>query len=80
MPCQWGVLGAGFIATRAVIPALQGSRNGRVLAVASRDESRARTNAAQHGIQRMYQDYEALLNDPDVQVVYIALPNHLHRE
>jgi xylose dehydrogenase (NAD/NADP) len=80
MPCHWGILGAGFIANRAVIPALQGSSNARVLAVASRNETRARTTATQHAIPRIYQDYESLLNDPDVQVVYIALPNHLHRE
>jgi len=75
---QWGILGAGFIANRAVIPALQGSRNARVLAVASRDEGRAQFTAAQYAIPRIYHDYEALLNDPDVQAVYIALPNHLH--
>lgn len=80
MPCNWGVLGAGFIANRAVIPALQGSRNARVVAVASRDETRATSTAAQHAIPRIYHDYEALLDDPDVRVVYIALPNSLHRE
>ncbi len=80
MPCNWGVLGAGFIANRAVIPALQGSRNARVVAVASRDVSRAKSTAAQHAIPRLYHDYEELLDDPDVQVVYIALPNSLHHE
>lgn len=80
MLCNWGVLGAGFIANRAVIPALQSSRNARVVAVASRDETRAKSAAAQHAIPRIYHDYKALLDDPDVQVVYIALPNSLHHE
>jgi len=80
MVCNWGVLGAGFIANRAMIPAIQQSSNARVLALASRDEQRGREAAQRYGIERVYSDYEALLADPDVQVVYIALPNSLHRE
>lgn len=80
MPCYWGVLGAGFIANRAVIPAIQQSRDARVLAVASLDEQRARACASAFDIPRVYHDYAALLDDPDIQVVYVALPNHLHRE
>ena len=80
MPVNWGVLGAGFIANRALIPAIQRSRDARVLAVASLDDQRARATAGRFAIQRLYEDYAALLEDPDVQVVYIALPNHLHRE
>ena len=80
MVCNWGVLGAGFIAQRAMIPAIQESSNARVLALASRDEQRGREAAQRYGIARVYSDYEALLADPHVQVVYVALPNHLHRE
>ena len=80
MVCNWGVLGAGFIANRAMIPAIQQSSNACVLALASRDEQRGREAAQRYGIERVYSDYEALLADADVQVVYIALPNSLHRE
>jgi len=80
MECNWGVLGAGFIANRAMIPAIQHSSQARVLAVASRDEQRGQEAAQGYSIERVYSDYEALLDDPDVQVVYIALPNHLHYE
>jgi D-xylose 1-dehydrogenase (NADP+, D-xylono-1,5-lactone-forming) len=80
MHCNWGVLGPGFIATRAVIPAIQQVPNSRVLAVASSNEERARVAAFRFGIERAYHGYQALLDDPDVDVVYIALPNHLHRE
>ena len=80
MVCNWGVLGAGFIANRAMIPAIQQGVNARVLALASRDEQRGRETAHHYSIERVYRDYEALLADPDVQVIYIALPNHLHRE
>lgn len=80
MVCNWGVLGAGFIATRAMLPAIQQSSNARVLALASRDEQRGREVAQRYGVARLYGEYEALLADPAVQVVYIALPNSLHRE
>ncbi len=80
MVCNWGVLGAGFIANRAMIPAIQHSSQARVLAVASRDTQRGRDASQRYSIERVYNDYEALLDDPDVQVVYIALPNHLHSE
>jgi xylose dehydrogenase (NAD/NADP) len=80
MSCKWGILGPGFIATRAIIPAIQGVSNSRVLAVASSNEERSREVALRFGIERSYSGYQALLDDPDVDVVYIALPNHLHRE
>lgn len=80
MVCNWGVLGAGFIANRAMIPAIQQSSRACVLAVASRDEQRGHETAQRFSIERVYHDYRALLDDPDVQIVYIALPNHLHHE
>jgi len=80
MYCNWGILGPGFIATRAVIPAIQQVPNSCVLAVASSKEQRAREVAIRFGIERFYFDYQALLDDPDIDIVYIALPNHLHRE
>ena len=80
MYCNWGILGPGFIATRAIIPAIQEISNSRMLAVASSDAQRAGEVALGFGIERFYSDYQALLDDPDVDVVYIALPNHLHRE
>jgi predicted dehydrogenase len=80
MLCNWGVLGPGFIATRAVIPAIQQVPDACVLAVASSNEGRSRESASRFGIERAYHGYQALLDDPDVDVVYIALPNHLHYE
>ncbi len=80
MYCNWGILGPGFIATRAIIPAIQMASNSRTLAVASSSEQRAREVALRFGIERLYAHYQALLDDPDIDVVYIALPNHLHRE
>src|SRR6266849_4004377 len=80
MYCNWGILGPGFIATRAIIPAIQEVSNSRVLAVASSNKGRSQEVSIRFGIERSYSGYQALLDDPDVDVVYIALPNHLHRE
>jgi predicted dehydrogenase len=77
-PVGWGVLGVANIARRAVIPAIQRSRSSRVVAIASRDASKARSAAAALGIPQWYGSYEALLADPAVEAVYIPLPNHLH--
>jgi D-xylose 1-dehydrogenase (NADP+, D-xylono-1,5-lactone-forming) len=76
---RWGVLGPGTVATRAVIPAIQASATGRVVAVASRDPARAAAVAAALAIPRAHTGYAALLADPEVEAVYLALPNHLHR-
>ena len=62
---------------------LAGAREARdteVLAVASRDQPRADAYAREHGIERAHGSYEALLADPDVEAVYISLPNSLHIE
>ncbi len=75
---RWGVMSTADIATGKVIPGLLKAANGEVLAIASREEGRARSAAATFGIPRAYGSYEDLLSDPDVDAVYIPLPNHLH--
>ena len=77
---RWGVLGVARIATRKVIPAMQCGRWTTVDAIASRDAARAQEAAAELGIARAYGSYEALLEDPDIDAVYIPLPNHMHVE
>jgi len=77
---RWGVLGVARIATRKVIPAMQRGTWTSVDAIASRDESRARQAAQELGIPRAHGSYEALIADPDIDAVYIPLPNHLHVE
>lgn len=77
---QWGVLGVARIALNAVIPAIQRSANGRLIALASRTPGKADETAGRLGIPRAHGSYEALLADPEVEAVYIPLPNSLHRE
>lgn len=77
---RWGVLSTANIGRRAVLPAIQRSGNGELLAVASRDADAAAAFAAELGIPRAYGSYEALLADEQIEAVYIPLPNSLHRE
>jgi len=75
---RWGVLGTARIGTEKVIPALQSSRYGQVSAIASRQLEQARSEAAALGIPNAHGSYGDLLADPEVDAVYIPLPNHLH--
>jgi D-xylose 1-dehydrogenase (NADP+, D-xylono-1,5-lactone-forming) len=75
----WGLLSTARINDR-IIEAARESDRADVLAVASRDAARAEAYAREHGIERSHGSYEALLADPDVEAVYISLPNSLHVE
>ncbi len=78
-PIRLGIIGTGRILDR-VLPGADRSHNVAVVAVASRDDERARLFAADRGIARSFGSYDALLADPDVDAVYICLPNALHHE
>ncbi|MEW5817475.1 MAG: Gfo/Idh/MocA family oxidoreductase [Spirochaetota bacterium] len=73
-----GVLGAADIAISRVIPLLEKSEKITVAALASRSEGKAKTWADKLGIQRYYGSYALLLKDPEIDAVYIPLPNGLH--
>jgi predicted dehydrogenase len=75
---RWGVLSTAKIGRQKVVPAIQQSQLGTVTAIASRDLARARSAAAELGIEKPYGSYQDLLADRNVDAVYIPLPNHLH--
>jgi len=75
---HWGVLGAARIALNQVIPAIQQVAGAELIAIASRDLDKARATAAHFGIPKAFGSYEALLEAPDIDAVYIPLPNALH--
>ena len=77
---RWGILSTANIALKRFIPGAAGSHNGTVTAIASRDGARAKAAAERLGIARVYDSYEALLADPDVDAIYNPLPNSLHAE
>jgi len=74
----WGILGTGKIGVKQVIPAMQQGEYCVMAAIASRKMEKAQAAAKQLGIPKPYGSYEALLADPDIDAVYIPLPNHLH--
>jgi predicted dehydrogenase len=77
---RWGALGAAKITEAEVGPALARSARNRLVAVASRRLDAAKNLAGALGAERAYDSYDELLSDPDVDAVYNALPNALHKE
>ncbi len=77
---RWGVLSTASIGRVKVIPAIQKAPHCEVVAIASRDAGVAASVAESLGIPRAHGSYEALLADPEVEAVYIPLPNHLHAQ
>ena len=75
---RWGVVGPGRIADKVTedFPHVPGAAP---VAVASRDLDRARGFAARHGIERAHGSYRAIIEDPDVDVLYLATPHPMHR-
>lgn len=75
---SWGVLSTSKFAARTTIPAIQKSSYSKVDAIVSRDKEKAAALATELGIARIFGSYDALLADPEIDVVYIPLPNHMH--
>src|SRR3972149_4492771 len=76
---NWGLLSTARI-NRALINPLNASKRTRLLAVASRSQTSADAYAHEWKIPRAHGSYEALLNDPEIDVIYNSLPNHMHAE
>jgi D-xylose 1-dehydrogenase (NADP+, D-xylono-1,5-lactone-forming) len=79
MPMRLGIVSTADI-NRKVIPGARASDKVQLVAVASRDQARGEAYARTWEIERAYGSYDALLEDPDVDAVYISLPNTMHRE
>ncbi|HEX9131541.1 MAG TPA: Gfo/Idh/MocA family oxidoreductase [Ktedonobacteraceae bacterium] len=79
-PVRWGVLSVANIGVKRVIPAMLASSNGQLVAVASSNLHRARELLAHIPQLRIYGAYESLIEDPEIEAVYIPLPNSMHAE
>lgn len=77
---RFGVLSTANIGTEKVIPAIMAADNCEVVAIASRDSERGNEAARRLGIPKKYESYAGMLDDPEIDVVYNPLPNHLHAE
>ncbi|MDB5085121.1 MAG: oxidoreductase [Bacilli bacterium] len=74
---KWGVLGTGNIVGK-MGPAILAAQNSDWLAIAGRNSESSMSAAIRFGVPRAYPSYQDLINDPDIDAVYIALLNHLH--
>jgi D-xylose 1-dehydrogenase (NADP+, D-xylono-1,5-lactone-forming) len=79
MPVKWGILSTARINDLFIAGARQ-SASVEIVAVASRERERVEAYARERGIERAHDSYEALLADPEVEVLYISLPNSMHVE
>lgn len=77
---KWGVLGYARIAKNSVIPAIVSSENSVLHAVATASEEKQEECRELFQCPKLYSQYEELLDDPDIQAVYVPLPNSLHKE
>lgn len=78
-PLRWGMISTAAIGDE-LIPAFRRARDNELVAVASRERTRAEAYARQHGIPEAHDSYSGLLEDAQIDAVYIALPNALHGE
>jgi xylose dehydrogenase (NAD/NADP) len=76
-PLRWGLLGTARI-NQAVIDPLRSSKSSQLMAVASRNRNTAQHYAYSNSIPRSFENYETLINDDEIDVIYISLPNSLH--
>jgi predicted dehydrogenase len=75
---RWGILSTAKIGREKVIPAMQAGQHCNIMAVASANKELATAIAKQNNIAKVYDSYDGLLLDPEIDAVYIPLPNHLH--
>jgi len=80
MVIGWGVIGIGSHANRFMGPAISKAANTRFVAACSRSMERAKEFAAKHSVERVYESFEKMLEDPEVDAVYVATPNNLHAQ
>jgi 1,5-anhydro-D-fructose reductase (1,5-anhydro-D-mannitol-forming) len=77
-PVRWGIVGLGWVAADFVAPAMVKSSGSRLAACLGSSLDKGRVFAERFGVERVHGDLEALMHDPGVNAVYIALPNALH--
>ena len=76
----WGLVGCGDIARKRVAPALRDLENCELVAVSRADAARAESFAGEFGAKRWHADWRELIEDPEVEAIYVATPVHLHAE
>ena len=80
MSVNWGIMGTANIAKNCTIPGLMNAEGCNLYAIAGRSKEKADQFKETYGFTKAYYDYDSLIDDPDVDAVYIPLPNHIHKE
>ena len=80
MKLNWGVLGTASIAKHCTIPGMLKAENCKLYAIAGRNAEKVQEFKEKFGFEKGYVGYENLVNDPNVQAVYIPLPNNIHKQ
>ena len=75
---KWGIMGTANVARWGMIPGMKKAENCELYAIAGRSAEKAKAFQEQYGFKKAYGSYEELLQDPEVQAVYIPLPNDIH--
>ena len=79
-PVRWGIVGLGWVAVDFVGQAMQKSPGSQIVACLGSTPEKTKAYAEKFGVARAHTDLQALMNDPGVDAVYIALPNAMHHE
>src|SRR5688500_7382014 len=79
-PVRWGIIGCGDVCEVKSGPAFSKIANSSLVAVMRRDADKAKDYATRHGVPKFYTDAQQLINDPEVNAVYIATPPAQHEE
>ena len=79
-PVNWGVISTASYGRERIVPAMMKGKNLTVSAISSREAATARKAADELGIEKAYGSYQEILDDAEIEAVYIPLPNHLHVE
>ena len=77
---NWGVLGTAYIAKERIIPNLLKTKNSRLYAIAGRKKEKVNLFKKEFNPAKAYYSYEEMLEDEKIDIIYISLPNLLHRE
>jgi len=77
---RWGLIGLGWVATDFVAPAMVKNPTSQLAACLGSSLEKGQAFAERFGVERVHRDLQALMHDPDVDAIYIALPNALHHE
>ena len=76
---RWGIMGCARITRRGLIPGIRSSRTGALVGLASRERATASAWAKEFGVPKVHGSYRDLLDDSEIDAVYIPLPNELHK-